>query len=94
MRESLNLCQKFGADANFRSSRLKANRITYVDRQALKALKPFLEKHLPAVVDEFYVHLDKFPEALQIVTAAGSSVEKLKKTNGTYFAAISEGEFG
>jgi methyl-accepting chemotaxis protein len=43
-------------------------------------------------VDAFYAHVERYPEALNIITAAGSSLERLKKTNPGYFAEIFRGE--
>lgn len=88
------LSQIFGVDESERNSRLRINRITNEDRQVLRDLKPFFDKHMNEIVDAFYGHLSQFPEALSIVTGAGSSIEALKKTNPRYFAEMLNGEFG
>jgi heam-based aerotactic trancducer len=84
----------FDFDPNVRAQRLKMYRITPSDQKALRALKPFFDKHMTQIVDAFYDHLLQFPEAVQVIQSAGSSVEKLKKTNSAYFAEIVRGEFG
>lgn len=84
----------FGLDIREQQRRLEINRITNDDRVALREMKPFFDKHMAEIVDAFYDHIGKYPEALAIVTAAGSSVDALKKTNPNYFAEMLGGEFG
>lgn len=74
--------------------KLKLYRITSADRAALKALRPHLERNMGRIVDGFYNHLGEFPEAVAIIEKAGSSIERLKKTNPGYFAQIFDAEFG
>lgn len=74
--------------------RLLINRIEAEDRKLLQELEKVLTPHMAKIVDEFYGHLGKFPEAISIVNQAGSSVEKLRQTNGRYFAHIFKAEFG
>lgn len=69
-------------------------RITPADQAALRALRPVVEPHMAKIVDAFYDHVGQFPEAVAVIERAGSSVERLKKTNPEYFAAIFSGEFG
>lgn len=88
------LSQVFGMNEAERRARLQMNRITDADREALKELKPLLEKHMTMIVDEFYDHVGKFPEALAIITSAGSNIDRLKKTNPNYFAEMLRAEFG
>ena len=76
-----------------RSLRLQAYRITDADRAVLRQLKPVLEPHLNQIVEAFYEHLLKFPEVVQIVQEANTSIERLKKTNPDYFAEILRAEF-
>lgn len=68
-------------------------RITDGDRNALRALRNVLEPHMGHIVDEFYAHVGKFPEALQIVTQAGATIDGLKKTNPLYFDELFQGNF-
>lgn len=87
------LVQQFKIDDRERQFRLTINRITDQDRAALRDLKRVLEPHMGKIVDEFYGHLAKFPEALAVIQSAGSSVDRLKKTNPEFFAAIFKAEF-
>lgn len=68
-------------------------RINEADQQALRELKSVLEPKMSVIVDAFYAHLGNYPEAINIITRAGSSVEKLKKTNPSYFAEIFKANF-
>lgn len=45
------------------------------------------------IVDRFYDHVLTFPEAIQVIERAGSSVERLKKTNPGYFSELFDAEF-
>jgi methyl-accepting chemotaxis protein len=48
---------------------------------------------MPGIVDAFYDHVAKIPGAMAIVQAAGSTIERLKKTNPDYFATMFTGNF-
>lgn len=88
------LCQQLGFTAEEQNRRLKINRITDEDRRLLQELSPLLSKHMEKIVDEFYDHLNRFPDAVAVITQAGSSIGKLKKTNPHYFAELLKGDFG
>ncbi len=74
--------------------RLGFYRITEKDKANLKELGTILGPELSIVIDAFYSHLQQFPDAISIITRAGSSVENLKKTNPMYFAEIFDAQFG
>lgn len=76
-----------------RTQRLEIFQITPADVAALQELAVVLEPHMPAIVDAFYAHVGKFPEALDIITRAGTNVDNLKKTNPRYFAELFRGAF-
>lgn len=76
------------------SQRLELFRITEADRKALKTLSKIITPKMSYIVDEFYGHLAKFPEATRVIEQAGSSLERLKQTNPQYFAQIFEASFG
>jgi methyl-accepting chemotaxis protein len=76
-----------------RAQRIDIFQITQEDRLALQELATILAPHMPMIVDAFYAHVGKFPEALSIVTRAGASVDGLKKTNPKYFAELFKGTF-
>ena len=72
---------------------LDLNRIDAQTKADLKELGKVLRPQLPKIVDAFYDHLAKFREPQAIIERAGSSIEKLRKTNPQYFEKIFEGEF-
>ena len=82
-----------GAQAANIRHKLDLFRLTEADGARLRTLKRILEPHLPAVVEEFYRHLGNYPEAMQIIVDAGSSLDRLKKTNPDYFALTFTGRF-
>lgn len=73
--------------------RLTLFRIENADRQALRSLQGLFGRHMTEIVNAFYDHLARFDEALDVIEAAGSSVEKLKKTNPIYFETLLQGRF-
>ncbi|MBS1706354.1 MAG: globin-coupled sensor protein [Armatimonadetes bacterium] len=74
--------------------RLSTNRIGPKDQAALRKVGTILTPHMNKIVDAFYDHVGKYPEALKIVTDAGATVERLKKTNPNYFAQMFAADFG
>jgi methyl-accepting chemotaxis protein len=87
------LSAQFGLDDAAIKERTDRYRLTKEDGALLRDLKRVLEPKLPTIVDEFYRHIERYPEALAIITNAGSTLERLKKTNPGYFAEIFRGEF-
>ncbi|MCG9894611.1 MAG: protoglobin domain-containing protein, partial [Fimbriimonadaceae bacterium] len=87
------LAESLGLDSATQRRRLELYRLTPEDGARLRRLKPVLEKHMTAIVDEFYAHLARFPEAVAVIADAGSSLDRLKKTNPRYFAELFKGEF-
>ncbi len=73
--------------------RLKLYRIEDADRTAILTAALTVRLAIPKVVDDFYLHLQKFPEAMAIIAASGSSVDRLKKTNPVYLEALLQAKF-
>lgn len=84
---------QFGINEADMKKRQMMNRIEERDKAAIRELKNVLEPKMTQIVDAFYDHVSKFPEALQIVTSAGSSIPQLKQTNPRFFAEIFRAEF-
>lgn len=91
--ESNSLARQFAIDDKQRHHRLAYYRITETDKEMLRQLGKVLEPHLPAIIDTFYDHVQKFPDAVKVIVSANSSIEALKKTNPRYFAELFRGEF-
>lgn len=83
----------FGITDAERNTRLEINRITAADRAMLRELKRVFEPKMGTIVDAFYAHVAKYPEALAIVTQAGTTIDNLKKTNPRYFQAMFKADF-
>ena len=60
---------------------LDAYRISEADLDTLKAYGPKLFADMDKIVDAFYEHLLTLPGAVDLVEAAGSSIQRLKQTN-------------
>ncbi len=87
------LTTRLGIDARTRAQRLEVCRITESDRVVLKSLGPVFRPSMGKIVDAFYEHVGRIPGALAVISSAGSSVDRLKKTNPTYFETMFRGEF-
>jgi len=75
-------------------SRLDYYRIADIDRQNIRQIKKIVEPHTHEIVDEFYAHVGRFPETVAVVQRAGTTIDRLKKTNWLYFGEFFKAEFG
>jgi PAS domain S-box-containing protein len=75
-----------------REQRLQFLDLTKRDEQLLKALRPLFEKHIMAVVDDFYDHLMRFPELARLLRDH-TTVDRLKQLQRDYLLRITEGRF-
>nr|CRH05194.1 Putative methyl-accepting chemotaxis sensory transducer [Candidatus Magnetococcus massalia] len=64
------------------------------DAQALRKLRGLAEKHAEEIVDAFYARISEFGVLNQVISDAGSSVERLKKTQQVYLVQLFDGEYG
>lgn len=80
------------ADKEIRD-RLRLYRIEDADRAAILAAAPAIRAAIPRLVEEFYEHLQKFPQAMDLISDSGSSIDRLKKTNPVYFEALLQAKF-
>jgi heam-based aerotactic trancducer len=76
-----------------RSARLKLYRLTEQDGRALASVARLVDRNMAVFVDDFYDHLERYPEAIEIIRQAGSSIEQLKRTNPDYLREIFRGKF-
>ncbi len=88
------LTAQFGIDYGEIAQRLRLYRITEEDLAVLKDARPFVDANMGAIVDGFYEHMQQFPELLDVIHQSGSSVERLKRTNPSYLAAVFNGDIG
>lgn len=87
------LIDRFGLDDVKRQRRIEFYRIGDADRKILIELGKKLEPKLTWIIDQFYAHLETQPIANKIISNAGSSIERLKKTNPAYFDQIFKARF-
>lgn len=88
------LCEQFGMTQAELARRLAFYRIDDQDRRALRELAPLFERNMKHIVDEFYDHVQRDSESMRVIADAGSSIERLKKTNPRYFAEMLSADFG
>lgn len=75
-----------------RANRLQFLQLTSEDEEALRALKPLLERRVDEVVDAFYAHLLTFAETAQLL-ADRTTVARLKRLQRDYLLRITDGCF-
>ncbi len=61
--------------------------------ETLRELQPLLSAHLPGVLDEFYVHLRKYPEIAKMF-GGDASMDRAHKAQIGHWNRILEGSFG
>lgn len=81
-------------NSNKLGSRIGYFRINEIDRANIKQIQKIIEPHMRQIVDEFYKHIGKFPEAVAIVSRAGTTIDRLKQTNSLFFTEFFKAEFG
>ncbi|MEG3640936.1 methyl-accepting chemotaxis protein [Magnetococcus sp. PR-3] len=64
------------------------------DASILKKLRPLAKEHAVDIVDDFYSRISSFSQLEQVITRAGSSVERLKRTQVEYLIQLFDGEYG
>lgn len=81
-------------DAAEYSKRKRFIAFSEADVSLLRELAPLVEAHADDIVDRFYENIQRYPELLEIIQRAGSSIERLKKTQRRYLIELFEGEYG
>jgi methyl-accepting chemotaxis protein len=59
---------------------------------ALRTLKPLVEQHLPASLDSFYAHMERFPELKRFFSDA-AHMDKAKSAQLRHWGRIAAGQF-
>ncbi|MEP2298748.1 MAG: protoglobin domain-containing protein, partial [Kangiellaceae bacterium] len=77
-----------------RERRLKFVRFTAKDAKLLAEMLDTVSPKANAIVDDFYDNLSQYPELLDIINQAGSSVERLKASQRHYLLDLFGGEYG
>src|SRR5262252_1058347 len=77
---------------NSMTARLAFVRIDEATRAALRELRPLVMKELPAVLDGFYTHIAKFPEAARLF-ANEAHMGQARQAQLRHWATILQGTF-
>ncbi len=85
------LAQYFGITGYEIGRRLNLYRLSDEDFRTLVEIRPVVEGAFEEITTAFYDHLQRFPEVLEKITAAGSSIQRLKQTNPSYLRPIFAG---
>jgi len=64
------------------------------DIRELTAMKAWGNKHVGPAADNFYDHLEKFDTPMNVISAAGSSLDRLRNTQEQYLVELFDGEYG
>ena len=64
------------------------------DARALKELLPLITKHADSIVRQFYTNIQKYPELMDIISRAGSTIERLSISQKQYVISLFNGEYG
>lgn len=77
-----------------RSRRLAFIRFSQEDAALLRELAPLIEVNADIIVEDFYQNMAQYPELMDIVAQAGSSIERLKKQQRKYLLEMFSGDYG
>lgn len=64
------------------------------DAMALKELLPVVTAEADNIVNLFYENLQRFPELSEVISNAGSSIERLKASQKRYLIELFQGDYG
>lgn len=73
-----------------REARMRFMRIDVETGEILQRFWTIVEPRLPAILDAFYVHLNKEPETAKLL---GGSIPRLKRVQGDHWARLFSGQF-
>ena len=91
---SQSLTQMMGIDSDEQLSRKRFVDFTEKDAQALKGLRPLVERHGDRIVNTFYANVERNPELMKVIRDAGMSTGLLKNAQKNYLLEMFDGEYG
>jgi methyl-accepting chemotaxis protein len=86
--------RSFTLTAAEREARLRFIGFTDQDARILRDIGPLVEPHADRIVDAFYNNISAYPHLLDVVSRAGSSVERLKAKQRSYLLELFAGDYG
>jgi signal transduction histidine kinase len=66
---------------------------TEEDGERVQALAPLFDPHLHALIDDFYVEIQRHPAALQVITGGQPQIERLKGTLRAWLRELLHGPY-
>ncbi|MBF0469917.1 MAG: CZB domain-containing protein [Gammaproteobacteria bacterium] len=91
---STSLCDEMGLDADERQQRLEFIGLDPAGMQLLQSLAPVVERNADAIIDGFYANIERYPEMMEQIETAGSTVQRLKETQRAYLLELFSGDYG
>src|SRR5262249_45722039 len=89
-----NLDRTFTLSAADRQARLRFIGFTDEDARLLREIGPMVEAIAGEIVDAFYENISSYPVLLDVISRAGSTVERLKAKQRGYLLELFGGEYG
>ena len=88
----MDLIAKYGLDSQEREHRKRFVRLTREDVEALRALRPWLEKHVDQIVEGFYGHLLQYAETKRFFPDE-KTLGKVKALQREYLLDLTSGQY-
>ncbi|MFN8545824.1 MAG: protoglobin domain-containing protein [Candidatus Binatia bacterium] len=85
------LSDAVGLDEAQRAEQLAFFELGPEDAAALVTLRPLAERAADEVVEQFYAHLQRFPELETLLRAVPGRIERLKDVQRDYFLSLTDG---
>src|ERR1043165_8810806 len=63
------------------------------DAQRVQSLASLLDRHLPALVDDFYAEIERHPEARKVITGGQQQITRLKGTRTRWLQELLAGPY-
>ncbi|MES0371937.1 MAG: protoglobin domain-containing protein, partial [Mariprofundaceae bacterium] len=88
------LIKKMGMDSAEQEARKAFVDFTSEDVQCLKELAPMIAEHADRIVDGFYDNVERYQHLKDIISNAGSNIERLKSAQKQYLLGLFAGDYG
>lgn len=86
--------REFNVSTADREQRLRFIGFSEPDARLLRELGPLIESQADTIVEAFYTNLAAHPQLLDIISRAGSTVERLKAKQRSYLLEMFGGDYG
>jgi methyl-accepting chemotaxis protein len=89
-----NASRSFTLNAAEREARMRFVAFTDQDARLLREIGPWVEAISDRIVDAFYNNISTYPVLLDVISRAGSTVERLKAKQRSYLMEMFGGDYG